>query len=451
MAQKIQTVYVCSNCDAQSPKWSGRCLECGAWGTLKTQTIDQKENAKKIDVPAAATTNLASIGQNSQDYYRLQTNIKEIDRVLGGGILPGSLILLSGEPGIGKSTIVAQIADAISREGDNQLIYASGEESIQQIKNRFDRLKINAEKINFISDNNTEKIVAAVSKMKPSLAIIDSIQTVYSSAVPSEPGSIGQIRASTVNFLEIAKKQNIPIILIGHITKDGVVAGPKSLEHIVDTVIYLEAEKNHDYRMLRATKNRFGSIDELGIFEMTSAGFKEISNPSLIFIESGTEKISGSVISCIMQGTRPFLVEIQSLVTKTVFGYPQRKASGFDLNRLQVLIAVLTKRAGINLTNQDVILNVVGGLKINDPSIDLAVCLAIASSLLNQTIDRKTIVLGEVGLGGEIRNVSKLEQKLKEAEKLGFTKAIIPDCNVKAKTIKLTKIKNLKELIKYFS
>ena len=451
MTQKIQTVYVCSNCDAQSLKWSGRCLECGAWGTLKTQTVDQKENTKKIDMPAAETIKLTSTNKNNQTIDRLQTNIKEVDRVLGGGILPGSLILLSGEPGIGKSTIVAQIADAINQSSPKEIIYASGEESASQIKNRFDRLNINAEKISFISDNNTEKIIATIIKSKPALVIIDSIQTVYSSAVPSEPGSIGQIRASTVSFLETAKSQDIPIILIGHITKDGIIAGPKSLEHIVDTVIYLEAEKNHDYRMLRATKNRFGSIDELGIFEMTSSGFKEISNPSLIFIEASTEKISGSVISCIMQGTRPFLVEIQSLVTKTSFGYPQRKASGFDLNRLQVLIAVLTKRASVNLTNQDVILNVVGGLKINDPSIDLAVCLAIASSLLNQTVDRKTIVLGEVGLGGEVRNVSKLEQKLKEAEKLGFTEAIIPNCNVKTKTIKLTKIKNLKELIKYFS
>ena len=451
MAQKIQTVHVCSNCDAQSLKWSGRCLEYGAWGTLKTQTVNQKERAKQINVPAAETINLATINKHDKINDRLQTKIKEVDRVLGGGILPGSLILLSGEPGIGKSTIVAQIADAVSRLNSNLIIYASGEESAGQIKNRFDRLNVNAEKINFINDNNVEKIIATITKLKPALVIVDSIQTVYSSAALSEPGSINQIKASTISFLEAAKSLNIPIILIGHITKDGLVAGPKSLEHIVDTVIYLESEKGHDYRILRATKNRFGSIDELGIFEMTSTGFKEISNPSLIFIETGTEKISGSIISCVMQGTRPFLVEIQSLVTKTVFGYPQRKASGFDLNRLQVLIAVLTKRAGINLTNQDVILNIVGGLKVNDPSIDLAVCLAIASSLLNQTIDRKTIILGEVGLGGEIRNVSKLEQKLKEAEKLGFTKAVIPDCNVKTKTIKLTKIKNLKELIKYFS
>ncbi len=246
----------------------------------------------------------------------------------------------------------------------------------------------------------------------------------------------------------MAKENNIAVILVGHITKDGQIAGPKSLEHIVDTVIYLEAETTNNYRVLRATKNRFGSVNELGIFEMTGSGFKEVANPGAVFIETGGQKITGSVISCIIEGTRPFLVEIQALVTKTVFGYPQRKASGFDLNRLQVLVSVLTKRAKINLTNQDVILNVVGGLRINDPGLDLAVCLAVTSSLLNQVIDRKTLVLGEVGLGGEVRQAAKLEQRLTEAGKLGFTKAIVPSCEIKAKKIELIKIKNLEEIIK---
>jgi DNA repair protein RadA/Sms len=450
MPNKIQTIYVCSACDAQFPKWSGRCLECGGWGTLQMQTVDQKTiDSKLANISPAEIIDLgkSKTGQDKDSLIKLKTNISEVDRVLGGGITPGSLILLAGEPGIGKSTIVAQIADALSGEQiQADVIYVSGEESAGQIKTRLDRLKIKAEKIKFISETNVEKIIAALKEAKPTLAIVDSIQTVYSSNLPSEAGGINQIRACALNFLEIAKRYNISIILIGHITKDGQVAGPKSLEHIVDTVIYLETETTHNYRIMRVSKNRFGSINEIGIFNMTETGFKEVPNPSAIFIEAKTENLTGSVISCLIEGSRPFLVEIQALVTKTVFGYPQRKASGFDLNRLQVLIAVLTKRVKINLTNQDVILNVVGGLKIDDPALDLAICLAIASSLLNQAVDRKTVVLGEVGLGGEVRNVAKLEQRLKEAEKLGFKKAIIPDTDIKAK-IKLEKVKSLNEII----
>ncbi|NCS99870.1 DNA repair protein RadA [Candidatus Parcubacteria bacterium] len=445
MPNKIQTIYVCSNCDAQFPKWSGRCLECGGWGTLQIQTIDQKTIDNKIaQVVPAEIIDLSEISELASQAARLKTGIDEIDRVLGNGLMAGSLVLLSGEPGIGKSTLVAQIAAKLNAP----VIYASGEESARQIKHRFARLNINATKIKFLSETNVEKILAALRQEQPTLAIIDSIQTVYSAAVPSEAGSINQIRASAVNFLEIAKKNNLPIILIGHITKDGSIAGPKSLEHIVDTVIYLESETSQGYKILRATKNRFGSINELGILEMTDTGFREVLNPSGVFIIEQSQSVSGSVISSIIEGSRPFLVEVQALVSKTVFGYPQRKAAGFDLNRLQILIAVLTKRANINLTNQDVVLNIAGGLRVNDPSLDLAVCAAIASSLLNQTVDRKTIILGEVGLGGEVRPVSKIALRLAEAEKLGFTTAIIPDSDTKAKKIKLKKINNLKEVIK---
>jgi DNA repair protein RadA/Sms len=412
------------------------------------QTLDQKEiNSKQTPVTSPAEIiSLAKI--KSGKLERIKTDISELDRVLGGGIMPGSLTLLAGEPGIGKSTIVAQTANAISRKKIGEVVYISGEESASQIKSRLERLNCDLEGIKFISETNAEKSIAAIENLKPILVIVDSIQAVYSFDITAEAGGLNQIRAAAVKFLELAKEKNIAVILIGHITKDGQVAGPKSLEHIVDTVIYLEAEASTNYRILRATKNRFGSVNELGIFEMTASGFKEINNPSAIFIEAGDQKIPGSVLSCIMEGTRPFLVEIQALVTKTIFGYPQRKASGFDLNRLQVLAAVLAKRAKINLNNQDIILNVVGGLKINDPSIDLAVCFAIVSSLLNQIVDRKTLVLGEVGLGGEVRNISRLEQRLLEAEKLGFLKAVIPDCETKEKIIKLVKIKNLEEAVK---
>jgi len=422
-------------------------LECGSWGTLGAQTVDAKD-AKKDAAEAAPAPMIDLSKLKTEKFTRLKTGIGEVDRVLGGGLVPGSLVLLSGEPGIGKSTIVAQIADQIGCLG--QAVYASGEESGSQIKERLERLGCEIKNFSFITETNTEKIISATKKDKPKLLVIDSIQTVYSSLVPSEAGGINQIRASAVKFLELAKGENIAVILIGHITKDGQVAGPKSLEHIVDTVIYLETESAHNYKILRATKNRFGAINELGIFEMTGRGFKEIKNPAAVFLDSSQQKISGSIISSIMEGTRPFLVEIQALVTKTVFGYPQRKSSGFDLNRLQVLTAVLTKRANVNLTNQDVILNIVGGLKASDPALDLAVCLAITSSLLNQIIDRKTLVLGEVGLGGEVRNVSRLEQRLKEAEKLGFREAIIPDAEVKAGKLKLKKVKNLSEVVKGF-
>ncbi len=445
MSSGIRTIFVCNNCDAQFPKWNGRCLECGSWGTLSEQVLDskevQKENIKKIgqadiiDLQAIRTTSLE----------RLETKIEEIDRVLGGGVVPGSLILLSGEPGIGKSTLVAQITSALNQK--QNIIYASGEESAVQVKTRLNRLQCQLTNLRFISETNLEKIIATASKLKPNVLIIDSIQTVYSALIPAEAGSISQIRAAAVRFLELAKENNIAVFLVGHITKDGQVAGPKSLEHIVDTVLYLESETNNNYCLLRATKNRFGSVNELGVLEMTSVGFREVKNPSLVFIATGLENMSGSVIGCVLEGTRPFLVDLQALVSKTVFGYPQRKASGFDLSRLQVLSAVISKRTKINLVSQDIILNIVGGLKISDPALDLAACAAIISSQLNKSFDRQTLVLGEVGLGGEVRNVFKLEQRLQEAERLGFKTAIIPQAEVKTKKIKLIKVKNLTDLV----
>jgi len=441
----IKTIFVCNNCDAQFPKWTGRCLECGSWGTLSEQVTDAKEEKKELakKLGGAEVIDLALIKATSLE--RLKTNINEIDRVLGGGLVPGSLVLLSGEPGIGKSTLVAQITSALGQ--NKQTLYVSGEESAAQVKARLTRLNCHLDNLKFISETNIEKISSSAVKLAPDVLIIDSIQTVYSSLIPAEAGSISQIRAAAVKFLELAKANDIAVFLIGHITKDGSVAGPKSLEHIVDTVLYLENETNNNYCLLRATKNRFGSVNELGVLEMTGTGFQEVKNPSLVFVETAPGSLSGSVIGCVFEGSRPFLVDLQALVSKTVFGYPQRKASGFDLNRLQVLSAVISKRTKINLISQDIILNVVGGLKISDPALDLAACAAIISSHLNKNFDRRTIVLGEVGLGGEVRNVFRLEERLKEAERLGYLSAIIPNVEVRAGKLQISKIKDLSELV----
>lgn len=451
---KVKSIFVCSHCDAQYPKWSGRCLECGSWGTLneETEIVDQKAKNKKEQAEAyqkivgAEIIDLAKISGDGPK--RFLTGLKEIDRVLGGGLPEGSLTLLAGEPGIGKSTLAAQIADALKGK---KVFYISGEESASQVKARLVRLSCDLTHLKFLSETNIEKIAAAVLKVSPDLIIVDSIQTVYSAAMPSEAGSVSQIRAAAIKFLELAKEHNVAVILIGHITKDGSVAGPKSLEHIVDTVLYLENEDAHQYSLLRSSKNRFGSVNELGVLEMTGTGFKEVLDPSSIFLSSGEEFLSGSAVSCVVEGSRPFMVDIQALVTKTVFGYPQRKCSGLDLNRLQVLAAVISKRGGLDLSSKDIILNVVGGLKISDPALDLAVCAAIISSSTNKKLSRTTVFLGELGLSGELRPVARLEQRLKEAEKLGFKEAIIPDVEIKAGKIKLIKIKSLEQLKNYFS
>ncbi len=441
----IKTIFVCSNCDAQFPKWSGRCSECGSWGTLSEQVMsgkeEEKESAKKLG--GAEVIDLGKL--QSAPLVRLKTGLEEIDRVLGGGLVAGSLLLLSGEPGIGKSTLAAQIAGRLGERATT--VYASGEESAVQVKARLERLEALGSSLRFISETNIEKIIASALKLRPGILIIDSIQTVYSALVPAEAGSISQIRAAAVKLLELAKENDIAVLMVGHITKDGQVAGPKSLEHIVDTVLYLENESNNNYSLLRATKNRFGSVNELGVLEMTSHGFREVKNPSLVFIEGTNNDLSGSVIGCVLEGTRPFLVNLQALVSKTVFGYPQRKASGFDLNRLQVLSAVISKRTKANLISQDIILNVVGGLKISDPALDLAAAAAILSSLGNKNFPHETVVLGEVGLGGEVRPVFRLEERLKEAERLGFKTAIIPDVAAKAGKMKLIKVKNLGGLV----
>jgi len=414
---KISTIHECVKCGAQFSKWQGRCTECQSWGTIP-QVAEISETLKKdIQISPDQPINFDQI--NLQEKERIKIGIAEVDRVLGGGLVAGSLVLLGGDPGIGKSTLALQIAQGI---GDT--LYISGEESAHQIKMRADRLKSNLSGLKFISQTSIEKIIATILDQKPKLVIIDSIQTINSSDSSNGVGSATQITACTSQLMELSKKSGIPIIIIGHVTKEGFVAGPKTLEHLVDTVLYLENDSRDFYKILRGVKNRFGSTGEIGIFEMTEIGLKEVINPTNIFIEEHSSPSSGTTISIIMEGSRAFLVEIQALASKTSFGYPQRRSTGFDLNRLQMIIAVISKTAKVNLTNHDIYLNVAGGLKIKETATDLAVCLAIVSAYLEKPISQNILILGEVGLSGEIRTVAQIDRRIKEASKLKFNKII---------------------------
>ncbi len=453
MADKMKEIYSCSKCGAQYPKWSGRCLECGSWGTLSKDVLEVIDK-QKVDVKNVKAAELISLDKlEKESLERYSINWPEIDKVLGGGIVPGSLLLFSGEPGVGKTTLLSQLADLLGKE--RKVFYISGEESANQVKQRLVRLNCNLQRIKFVNETNVEKIASLLKKEKPDIVIIDSIQTIYSSVVESEPGNLSQIRACASIFLEVAKSDDISIILIGHITKDGQIAGPKALEHIVDTVLYLEHDFSNNYVILKSTKNRFGSISEIGLLEMTRKGFVEIKKSADLFISDNNLQLAGTVIGSTVEGSRVFLLDIQALVSKTVFGYPQRKTAGFDVNRLQVMSSVISKRTKINLSSSDIILNIVGGFKINDPSLDLAVCLAIISAALNIKIDRKVLVVGEVGLGGEIRSVSKLNLRLKTAVDLGFKKVIMPkqqikniDSKEKLEIIGVSELKELVEIMK---
>jgi len=455
MTAKLKEIYSCSKCGAQSSKWSGRCLECGTWGTMESD-IKEEESSKKTARSQAKPADIIDLKLlKEEEFSKMRFAWIEAERVLGGGIVPGSLTLFSGEPGIGKSTMLAQIADKLAK--NYKVLYISGEESAGQVKVRLERLNCSIENIKFVSETNLERIASLLNSYKPDLAIVDSIQAIYSGIIDSEPGNLSQIRGCASHFLEISKQENISVILIGHITKDGQVAGPKSLEHIVDTVLYLESDLSNNYTVLKSTKNRFGSTSEIGLFEMTGNGFKAVKESADIFISKEITEMSGSVISSVIEGTRPLLLDIQALVSKTIFGYPQRKSAGFDLNRLQVLTAVISKRTKLNLVSKDIVLNIVGGLKINDTALDLAVCLAIISSGLNLKVDRQTLVLGEVGLGGELRSISKIDTRVKSAIKLGFKQIIIPQSQVKLfkdtkanKDINIIGIKEIKGLLEVF-
>lgn len=425
---KNKTVFVCSSCGYESPKWLGKCPACNEWNTFYEEKVissSKSSNGKSKEIVKPIELNKIE----GKTDLKISTGFNELDRVLGGGLVNGSLILLGGEPGIGKSTLILQICDKIKTDG--KILYISGEESGEQIKLRADRLGVKKDNLLFLSETNIENIESNILSINPKLVIIDSIQTMFSEEITSAPGSVSQVREITARIMRTCKENSITTILIGHVTKDGNIAGPRVLEHMVDTVLYLEGERYFSYRMLRGVKNRFGSTNEIGMFEMQNEGLVEITDPSKVLISDSGENPAGSVIIATIEGTRPLLVEFQALTTPTVYGLPRRTANGIDYNRLAVLIAVLEKKVGINLGNQDVYLNVVSGLKINEPAIDLGIIAATVSSFKNIPIDKKTVVLGEVGLTGEIRSVNLIEKRIKEAEKLGFKKCIIPESNKK--------------------
>lgn len=450
---KFKKMFVCSKCDAQFLKWFGQCPECGGWGTFQEGKFQSSGSRGQGLAQSGEILAFDKIKVN--DFPRIKTNIDEFDRVLGGGIVPGSLILLGGEPGIGKSTLILQIAERISKSQlqnvkqiQNSVLYISGEESAEQVKMRLERLGVRGENLQFLGETDVETIITTLEKSNPKAAIIDSIQTLSFANLSSEAGSVNQVRVATTKLLEVAKKNKIAIFIIGHVTKEGIVAGPKTLEHIVDTVLYLEGDPYHHFRLLRAVKNRFGATGEVGVFDMKEKGLVEVKNPSEAFLSERVENVAGSVVAVVIEGTRSFLVEVQALVNQTNFGYPQRRARGFDVNRLPLLLAVLARRAKINLNNFDVHLNIAGGIWVEEPAVDLAVCLAIVSAYKNKPCQSRLAVFGEVGLGGEIRPVVEAEKRIKEAEKLGFKKILLPSLKVIPKgKIQLLVVKNLNEAI----
>lgn len=411
------TVYHCSNCDAQFPKWQGRCTECGQWGTLEHEV--RATSTLRATKPGAVVS-LENV--SGQGLARLPTSLGELDRVLGGGLVAGSLTLLGGDPGIGKSTLLLQLASGLARR--SPVLYVSGEESAEQVGLKLKRLKLPSQGIAFLAETNLDTVIATLESVRPQLAIIDSIQTLAAETLPAEAGSITQVRASTVRLLAVAKQSRISLIIVGHMTKEGAMAGPKSLEHLVDTVLYLEGDRHYAFRILRSTKNRFGSTNEVGVFDMHETGLREVRNPSEVFL-SQRHAGPGSVVTSVIEGSRAFLIEVQALVNPTVFGLPRRTTAGFDFHRLQLLLAVLTKRCGLKLGTQDVFVNIVGGLKVTEPAADLAVALAIASAASGRSVARSLVAIGEVGLGGEIRAVTQLPRRLTEAKQLGFSEVVV--------------------------
>ncbi len=430
MATKIKTVFFCQSCGYESSKWMGQCPGCREWNTFVEEPVKRTASSVK-GVPKAAGSlaetampkTLDEIVLNDEERY--DTHIGELNRVLGGGLVKGSLILVGGDPGIGKSTILLQVAGNLSADSKS-VLYISGEESLQQIKLRANRIGKFGDNLRFMCETNLSNIEEVVSRQKPQVVIIDSIQTMYNESVSSAPGSVSQVRESTSVLLRIAKSMNISIFIVGHVTKEGQVAGPRVLEHMVDTVLYFEGDRHASYRVLRAVKNRFGSTNEIGVFEMQEKGLVEVKNPSEFMLEGRPIDASGSIVTCSVEGTRPILIEIQALVTRTNFGFPRRQANGTDFNRVNLLMAVLEKRLGLSMGEYDAYVNLAGGMRIAEPSLDLAICLALISSFKNKPIDSDVIAFGEVGLSGEVRSVSMADLRVLEAAKLGFKKCIVP-------------------------
>ena len=434
MAKRPSTVFVCQECGSQSPKWLGRCADCGAWNSL----VEERPQVEAAG-GAAGPHRYALVGANGaaqlyadiaiENYARLTTGIDEFDRVLGGGVVPGSLILLGGEPGIGKSTLLLQAAANMART-IGPVLYSSGEESEHQIKSRGERLNVGKAPLYLLAETCLERILEEIARIKPALVIVDSVQTVFSLKFQSAPGSIGQVREAATQLLFTAKGHNIPTFLVGHITKDGSLAGPKALEHVVDTVLYFEGERHHSHRVVRAVKNRFGAASELGVFEMTSTGLRPVPNPSKMFLAERPTNAPGSAVLCSVEGSRPILVEVQALVSSSTYGNARRMASGIDQQRLTLLLAVLEKRVGLNLIGDDVFVNIAGGMTVDEPASDLAVLAAIASSVRNRVISPTTAMFGEVGLAGEVRGISQAPLRIREAAQMGFRRCIMPAANI---------------------
>lgn len=446
---KAKTVFVCSECGNESPKWLGKCPACNNWNTFYEQKVEKYTDTNKIEkkVNNKPRPLNSYVGQEAN---RTSTGYSELDRVLGGGLVKGSLILLGGEPGIGKSTLILQLCEKI--QGDGKVLYVSGEESAEQIKLRADRLEVKNDDLMFLGETDIDIVKDAIIETEPKLVIIDSIQTMYSDEITAAAGSVSQVREITSQIMRMCKSQQITTIIIGHVTKDGNIAGPRVLEHMVDTVLYLEGERYNTYRILRAVKNRFGSTNEIGMFEMRQEGMCEVTNPSDVLISDREGNPSGSCIIASVEGTRPILVEMQALTSQTVFGIPKRTANGIDYNRIAVLMAVIEKRAGLSLGNQDVYINIAGGMKLSEPAIDLGIIATVVSAYKNVPIPRDTVVIGEVGLTGEIKRINLIEKRLKEVEKLGFKTCIIPENNKKGLKenykLDIIGVKNIGEALK---
>ena len=452
MAKSAKTVFFCQNCGYESAKWMGQCPGCKEWNTFAEEVIDNKTTAVRKMVSEIKTVSLSQI--DIKEESRMITGIGELDRVLGGGIVPGSLTLVGGDPGIGKSTLLLQVCRQLSLNGKS-VLYISGEESLRQIKLRAIRIGQFNEKLQLLCETNLAAIHEVIKREKPQVAVIDSIQTMFNEEVSSAPGSVSQVRESTNVLMQIAKGMGVSIFIVGHVTKDGNVAGPRVLEHMVDTVLYFEGERHASYRILRGVKNRFGSTNEIGVFEMRSEGLMEVKNPSEFMLDGKPEGASGSIVACSMEGTRPILIEVQALVCPSNFGIPRRTAAGTDFNRVNLLMAVLEKRAHLNLSASDAYVNIAGGIRMNEPAIDLAILLALVSSYRDAVINEKTVAFGEVGLSGEVRAVSMAEQRVAEAKKLGFETVILPAVCMKAvdkiRGIRLIAVDNIKDAICYIT